>query len=197
MDKHAGPDDNQTLIIKVLLGVFVSMFVVNTIAQFLQLPYKDPVYVMSLAIPIFSAVVFHYYKRMAAQAAPSKKSVLLIEDSQLWARIIRLTMKPETHEVSVVSNTEDAMTLLLSNVGCCNELPDEIILDFGLPTSAEFLSKLKSDGRLEHIPVTILASTSREDEPEDQAAEAWVSKLESGAILKIPEKKEMQGVRRF
>lgn len=202
----AGPDHNQTLLIRGLLGVFIVMLLINTCAQFLQVEWKDPIYLLSSFLPIFSAVIFAYYKRK--QEPARKQHILIIEDSLLWARLIRLSLDPNLYNVSVYTSTEKALVALSERQD--HELPDQIILDFGLPDgqSAAVLQELKASPRFDHIPVVVLAATQTdEDEESKQLAAHWVDKMDGsralkkavelsstktdlGAVLKLPRRKE-------
>ena len=101
----------------------------------------------------------------------SKRSILLIEDNPGDVELILEEFNKEDEsvevEISVVEDGEEAM-LYLNQEGKYNgkRNPNIIILDLNIPKKdgRKVLDEIKSNDKLEHIPVIILTtSTSRID----------------------------------
>ena len=116
---------------------------------------------------------------------PSTRSVLLVEDD------IFDTMTAEKsfakfnvpHQLHTAFNGEEALDLLLGRNGtvAIRPLPEVILLDLNMPrmNGHEFLSELRANAEIQHIPVFI-TTTSGMDVDRLKAAEMDVS----GYILK-------------
>jgi len=97
-----------------------------------------------------------------------KLQLLLVEDSEADARLIKEVMKDQNVavDISVVRDGEEAMSYLYKQDGYENaSRPDLIILDLNMPKKdgREVLAELKANGDLQSIPVLIL-TTSNSDE---------------------------------
>ena len=101
------------------------------------------------------------------------RSILLIEDDQIeTVKFKRALMTYDhKHEVTLAENGEEALAFLQSD----EELPDVILLDLNMPkmNGIEFLKTLKSQEKLQYIPVVILTtSNNHSDVKESYAAGA-------------------------
>lgn len=90
--------------------------------------------------------------------------VLLIEDNMIEIMKMNRTVSlMETkHEITEAKNAEEALTILETKTN----LPDIILLDLNMPkiNGIEFLSIIKNDPELRHIPTIILTtSDNRKD----------------------------------
>jgi len=96
-------------------------------------------------------------------------SILVVEDEPAIQVLIASNLGRAGHTVSTALNADAAMTELKYS------LPDLILLDWLLPgmSGLEFIRRLRSDGRTNHIPVIML--TAKTDEKDRVAG------LESGA----------------
>ena len=87
-------------------------------------------------------------------------NILLIEDDAI--EVMKLNRSISSlklnHKIIETNNGEDALKLLLKK----SNLPDIILLDLNMPkiNGIEFLSILKKDDTLKHIP-TIILTTSK------------------------------------
>ncbi len=97
------------------------------------------------------------------KAMKSNKPILLVEDDQVDA----MTVKRALHELNVTNellratNGEEALALLRNGH---NTHPCIILLDLNMPkmNGLEFLTVIKKDETLRHIPVIVL-TTSKEE----------------------------------
>lgn len=83
--------------------------------------------------------------------------------------------------ISVASDGEECLRLLLSAENSPASYPDLIFLDLNLPTVSGYdvLRHIKSDARTRHIPVIVLSSSRTEEEIErayGEYANAYVQK---------------------
>ena len=97
-----------------------------------------------------------------------KLQLLLVEDSEADARLIKEVMKEQNVavDISVVRDGEEAMSYLYKQDGYENVgRPDLIVLDLNMPKKdgREVLAELKANLDLRSIPVLIL-TTSDSDE---------------------------------
>lgn len=89
-------------------------------------------------------------------------NVLLIEDDTIEVMKLNrtITKLKLNHKIVIANNGEEALKIL--NVD--NFLPDIILLDLNMPkmNGIEFLSILKSDENLRHIPAIILTTSKNQ-----------------------------------
>ena len=89
-------------------------------------------------------------------------NVLLIEDDTIEVMKLNrtITKLKLNHKIIIANNGEEALKIL--NVD--NFLPDIILLDLNMPkmNGIEFLSILKSDENLRHIPAIILTTSKNQ-----------------------------------
>ena len=89
-------------------------------------------------------------------------NVLLIEDDTIEVMKLNrtITKLKLNHKIIIANNGEEALKVL--NVD--NFLPDIILLDLNMPkmNGIEFLSILKSDENLRHIPAIILTTSKNQ-----------------------------------
>ena len=83
--------------------------------------------------------------------------VLVVEDEQDIAGLIKHALEREGGFVIDIAGSGDAALKCVAE-----ELPDLVLLDLNLPklSGHEVLFKIKSSGRLKHIPVVVLTSSS-------------------------------------
>jgi diguanylate cyclase (GGDEF)-like protein len=88
-------------------------------------------------------------------------NILVVEDEQLIARLLKETLQIEGYQVVTVQNGEDAVSIAL------RETPHLIILDMMLPgiDGYEVAHRLRSHPKCIHIPIIVLSALS---EPEDK-----------------------------
>lgn len=108
---------------------------------------------------------------MHEQPTPSAR-VLVVEDDEAIADVLRRSLRAEGHEVQSAGDGAQALTLAESF------MPDLVILDLGLPRldGIEVLKRLRADG---DVPVLILtARTETEDRVEglDSGADDYLPK---------------------
>ncbi len=96
-------------------------------------------------------------------------SILVVEDEPAIQVLIASNLGRAGHAVSTALNADDALTELN------NSLPDLILLDWLLPgmSGLDFIRRLRSDERTNHIPVIML--TAKTDEKDR------ITGLENGA----------------
>ena len=87
-----------------------------------------------------------------------KLEVLLIEDDRIEVLKLKRAISNEydNYSLSLASNGNEALQLLENN------LPDMILLDLNMPDTngIEFLSILKNNEDLKHIPVIVLTTSN-------------------------------------
>ena len=101
----------------------------------------------------------------------SKKNILLIEDNPGDVDLILEAFNEQSEiceiEISIIEDGEEAMLYLKQEGQYKNKkLPDIIILDLNIPKKdgRKVLHEIKSDHKIEHIPVIVLTtSVSRTD----------------------------------
>ncbi|WP_347924017.1 response regulator [Pontimicrobium sp. SW4] len=88
--------------------------------------------------------------------------IMLIEDDMIEIMKMNRTIKALQleHEIIETNNGEDALNLLSKKIN----LPDIILLDLNMPkvNGIEFLSILKKDEQLRHIPTIILTTSNNQ-----------------------------------
>ena len=88
--------------------------------------------------------------------------ILLIEDDIIEVMKLNRTITSLQlhHQIIEANNGEDALKILEDK----NNLPDLILLDLNMPklNGIEFLSILKNDNQLRHIPTVILTTSSNQ-----------------------------------
>lgn len=85
-----------------------------------------------------------------------KIKILLIEDDRIEVmKFNRAIESSNNHSISLAKNGNEALLKLK------NDVPDIILLDLNMPDTngIEFLSILKSDGNLKHIPTIVLTTS--------------------------------------
>jgi len=88
--------------------------------------------------------------------------ILLIEDDMIEVMKLNRTIATLElkHQIIEANNGEDALKILEDK----NNLPDIILLDLNMPklNGIEFLSILKNDDELRHIPTVILTTSNNQ-----------------------------------
>ncbi len=90
--------------------------------------------------------------------------ILLIEDDTIevmkFKRVLSLINDQNNYEFQTAENGEDGLKILEDKT----HLPDIILLDLNMPkiSGIEFLSILKNDEALKHIPTIILSTSNNE-----------------------------------
>ena len=92
-----------------------------------------------------------------------RRKLLLADDSPTIQKIVSLTLSDEGFEVVTASGGEEALRLLSGQTP-----PDIVLADVAMPgpDGYELCERIKSDARLNHVPVVLLAGTF---EPFNQA----------------------------
>jgi CheY-like chemotaxis protein len=98
---------------------------------------------------------------MRGQPMKNFKPILVVDDDDVDAMTVRRALKdlnvtnPVVHSI----NGEEAMKYLTSQ---CKEMPCLILLDLNMPkmNGIEFLSIIKEDDKLKHIPVIVLTTSN-------------------------------------
>lgn len=87
------------------------------------------------------------------------KKLVLVEDSDAISKLVKYKLSNEGFEVIVVSNGENAFSVVQ------NEKPDIVILDFMLPIKdgLTILKEIKESEDTKNIPVIMLTTNSEED----------------------------------
>lgn len=168
-----GPDDNQNLIVRVLLFIFVAMFMANTIAQFLQISYKEPFYLATWLLPVLGVVVYAYYQHKNKQLP----KLLVVEDQEFWTTIIIFCLKDQ-YQLIICKSGEEALRFLRE---CPRyELPEKAIIDKFLPgiDGIELIKQIGEMG-INNMDINILSVSPPTTEPEKQFMDMW--------LLKVPE----------
>ncbi len=97
---------------------------------------------------------------------PTNKPILLIEDDQVDAMVVRRALKElhVTNRLEHVENGEEALTYLRDSA---MERPCLILLDLNMPVmnGIEFLQEVKTDPELKRTPVVALTTS---DEQKDK-----------------------------
>src|SRR5947209_16375893 len=83
-------------------------------------------------------------------------NILVVEDEQLIARLLKETLEIDGYEVVTVLNGEDAVQYVL------RETPHLIILDLTLPgiDGYEVVRRLRNHPKTMHIPIVVLSALS-------------------------------------
>ena len=91
------------------------------------------------------------------------KSIMLVEDDAVDAMTVRRAFKDLkiVNDLEHCVNGEEALKYLKENT---SELPCVILLDLNMPkmNGVEFLSLMKADNNLKHIPVIVLTTSTEE-----------------------------------
>lgn len=146
------------------------MFTANTIAQFLQINYKEPFYAATWLLPLLGAVVYAYYKYQKNNL----QTMLLVEDSSTWVFIINTCLKDQ-YNIKVCQTAEDALRYL---EGCpVYELPHKIVIDRNLPgmDGIELFWKI-SAMNLGITDINIISGEQPGPHDDEKFAEIWVMK---------------------
>jgi CheY-like chemotaxis protein len=117
---------------------------------------------------------------MVAQVAGAVP-VLVVDDNPMFCRVLERLLKRENCEVSFAENGKEAIEKLTTLIAF---VPKVIICDLHMPkmNGREFVSRLKEEPRLRHIPVIMLTS--------DDGVDAELSMLEVGADALISKSKD-------
>jgi len=96
-------------------------------------------------------------------------TILLVEDNESDAFLISRAFKNMkiVNDLHICNNGEKAYNhLLSSSVDAPENMPDLILLDINMPVmdGREFLTKIKKNELLAHIPVIMLTSSSNDKE---------------------------------
>jgi CheY-like chemotaxis protein len=120
-------------------------------------------------------------KSAEQKCEPGSIPVLVVDDNPMFCRVLERLLKRENCSVSFAENGQEALERLVTLVAFS---PKVIICDLHMPkmNGKEFVSKLKSDQRLRHIPVIMLTS--------DDGVDAELSMLEVGADALISKSKD-------
>src|SRR5947209_14003399 len=80
--------------------------------------------------------------------------ILVVEDEQLFASLLKETLESEGYQVTVVLNGEDAVQCAL------HEIPQLIIVDMVLPgiDGYEVIRRLRNHPKPMHIPILALSA---------------------------------------
>lgn len=107
--------------------------------------------------------------------------VLVVDDNPMFCRVLERLLKRENCEVSFAENGQEALEKLTALVAFT---PKVIICDLHMPkmNGREFVSRVKEDPRLRHIPIIMLTS--------DDGVDAELSMLEVGADALISKSKD-------
>lgn len=169
-----GPDPNQNLIIRVLLFIFVAMFVANTIAQFMQISYKEPFYLATWLLPLLGVVVYAYYKNRTN----IKPTLLVVEDQDFWRKIIWFNLH-NTYDIIFCKSGEEAIQYLQR----CRtyEVPTKAIIDKNLPGGIDGITLINRIAEMGYsdIDIRILSVESPSTDREKEFVDCW--------LLKVPE----------
>jgi DNA-binding response OmpR family regulator len=86
--------------------------------------------------------------------------ILVAEDERDIRDLITFTLNYAGHQVVAVSNGEEAIDAAL------NEMPDLILMDVRMPkmTGYEACQKIKSNIKIQHIPIVFLSAKGQEAE---------------------------------
>lgn len=97
---------------------------------------------------------------------PINKPILLIEDDQVDAMVVRRALK-ELHVVNRLEHVENGEEALAYLRDPARERPCLVLLDLNMPVmnGIEFLQVVKVDSELKRIPVVVLTTS---DEQEDK-----------------------------
>ena len=121
---------------------------------------------------------------MADAASPLR--IVLIEDNQDHAKILKWAFEQTSHQASLTffKDGETALIHLAKAGRPATDPPDLIFLDFNLPKidGRDVLSQLKSSERSKNVPVIILSSSEREEDVR-KAYELGASTYISKAII--------------
>lgn len=85
--------------------------------------------------------------------------ILIVEDEDALARVLREKLEKEDYEVEVVDNGADAFSVAEKT------RPDIVILDLILPKKDGFevLAELKADAELKTVPVVVLSNLGEDE----------------------------------
>jgi DNA-binding response OmpR family regulator len=86
--------------------------------------------------------------------------ILIIEDEEAIALVLKEKFKAEGYSVQIASNGESGLEMAKSN-----NMPDIILLDLILPkkNGFEVLEELKTDPEFRSIPVVVLSNLGEDD----------------------------------
>ncbi len=109
--------------------------------------------------------------------------ILVVEDNPGDVNLLKEAFR-ELHSraiISVASDGEECLRILLSAEKSPASYPDLILLDLNLPTVSGYdvLRQIKTDAKTRHIPVIVLSSSRTEQEVErayGEFANAYVQK---------------------
>lgn len=121
-------------------------------------------------------------KPAAAVPAETARKIMIIEDESIIIKSISYFLLQEKYQVLFSLNAEDGFEKTLAMK------PELILLDIMMPgmNGYQFLTRLKKDSRVAHIPVIILSSLSRESdilEGLEKGAADYITKPFSPKVL--------------
>lgn len=101
-----------------------------------------------------------------AQATPSRKRVLVVEDTEFFRRLVKSYLESEGHEVTVAQNGLDGTEKLLSTTF------DLIVSDIEMPgmDGLGFARHVRQDARYDRVPLLALTSLNGDDDREKALA---------------------------
>jgi two-component system, cell cycle response regulator DivK len=123
---------------------------------------------------------------MAVDSHPDGPLVVIVEDHELHARLLRraLTERLPSCEVEIVGDGAQAMRRLAR---AADRVPDLLVFDLALPgaTGHELLSACAGDARLAGVPAAVVTSSESEDDRDRS--------LELGARLHLAKPLDLDG----
>lgn len=177
------PDSNTNLTVRVFLALTVFLALVNTYAQFRQVVYHDPVWLISMLAPGLLAIIYDTYKANRNKITARLKRVLVIEDSPLSQGMVSLVLEQSGLDRIIIADSGDQAMNMLGRVGeyALTPIPDIIILDMNLPDcpSSEVLCFIRecADPAINKLPVIAMSSDIPENVSGDlTGVSVWVEK---------------------
>lgn len=173
------PDRTTVLAVQVVLGMTVWLTLANTVCQILQIPYKDPVLLLTLCTGVIGAVVYTTYDKRKQEQLSKPLEILLVEDSELHQLVVNNWIKTSNpaNSVTIVDSPEKALQVLK------RKKPDVIVLDLSFPGEGkmqghEFAETLRKNPEFSGIEIIVLTGRDQPEYATDlmMLFSAWVEK---------------------
>ena len=117
----------------------------------------------------------------------SAKRILVVEDTEMNRKIVRIVLNARGHEVLEAAGAEEALATLHA------EIPDLILMDIALPgmSGEELTQQIKANPKWCHLPIIALTASAMKGDREQflkAGCDDYISKpVDTHALAKLVE----------